>query len=170
VQQQLRKILGSSFKVETRFEQNKTLNGVMRSEKWATYVILLFILLIASVNMIGAMSLLVLDKGKDMAVLRAMGASRGLIRRIFVLEGMLWAAVGGGFGLLLGFLLCLGQQYFGWVKLSGDFIIQSYPISMQAMDFVLVAVTVLVVGLLASLYPAIRAGKKPELAGESWRR
>ncbi|MEO6833454.1 MAG: FtsX-like permease family protein [Chitinophagaceae bacterium] len=170
VQAQLRKILGSSFKVETRFAQNKTLNGVMRSEKWATYVILLFILLIASVNMIGAMSLLVLDKGKDMAVLRAMGASRGLVRRIFILEGMLWAAVGGGFGLLLGFLLCLGQQHFGWVKLSGDFIIQSYPISMQATDFLLVAVTVMAVGLLAAVYPALKAGKNPELAGESWRR
>lgn len=169
VQAQLRKILGNEFKVETRFEQNKTLNGVMRSEKWATYVILLFILLIASVNMIGAMSLLVLDKGKDMAVLRAMGAPRSLVRRIFILEGMLWAAVGGGFGLLVGFLLCLGQQHFGWVRLSGDFIIQSYPISMQATDFLLVAITVLAVGFLAAIYPAIKAGKNPELAGKGWK-
>src|SRR5205823_3373976 len=117
VQRGLRQALGKDFMVETRYEQNRTLNSVMRTEKWATYAILLFILLIASVNMIGAMSLLVLEKGRDMAILTAMGARRSMIRAVFLLEGMLWAAVGGGTGLLLGALICLGQQRWGWVKL-----------------------------------------------------
>lgn len=170
IQRELRSLLGGDFLIESRFEQNKTLNGVMRSEKWATYVILLFILLIASVNMIGAMSLLVLEKRKDIAVLRAMGAGNKLIRRIFLTEGLLWAIVGGGIGLLLGFFLCLGQQHFGWVKLSGDFIIESYPVRMQWSDFVLVALTVFIVGLLAALYPALKAGKQKDFAVEDWRR
>jgi len=160
VQRNLRELLGADFNVETRYEQNKTLNSVMRSEKWATYVILLFVLLIASVNMIGAMSLLVLEKGRDMAVLTAMGAQRGTIRAIFLLEGILWAAVGGGAGLLLGALICLGQQQWGWIKLNGDFIIDAYPVAMQAGDFIVIAITVLAVGALAAVYPAIRAGRK----------
>ena len=169
VQRTVQQALGSGFKVETRYEQNKTLNSVMRSEKWATYVILLFVLLIASVNMIGAMSLLVLEKGRDMAVLTAMGAQRRTIRAIFLLEGMLWAAVGGGAGLLLGTLICLGQQQWGWIKLNGDFIIEAYPVALKAGDFIVIAVTVLAVGALAAVYPAIRAGRKLDSAGAGWR-
>ncbi|MCY0611027.1 hypothetical protein OVV29_36480, partial [Klebsiella pneumoniae] len=81
-----------------------------------------------------------------MAILTAMGARRSMIRAVFLLEGMLWAAVGGGAGLLLGALICLGQQPWGWVKLNGDFIIQAYPVAMQAGDFLVIAATVLAVG------------------------
>ena len=91
VKQRLKAMLGGDFNVETRTEQNHTLASVMGSEKWATYVILLFVLLIASVNMIGAMSLLVLEKSRDMAILTAMGAQRKVVRKIFLLEGVLWA-------------------------------------------------------------------------------
>jgi lipoprotein-releasing system permease protein len=159
IQKQLRAALGNDFKVETRYEQNRTLNGVMRTEKWATYAILLFVLLIASVNMVGAMSLLVLEKNKDMAILTAMGAERKTIRCIFLIEGILWAAVGGGIGLFLGALLCLGQQHWGWVKLNGEFIIDAYPVAMQASDFLVIAITVLGVGLIAATYPALRSVK-----------
>jgi lipoprotein-releasing system permease protein len=159
VQKQVHAALGNDFRVETRYEQNRTLNGVMRTEKWATYAILLFVLLIASVNMVGAMSLLVLEKRRDMAILTAMGAEQKTIRAVFLIEGILWAAVGGGLGLVLGSLLCLGQQRWGWVKLNGDFIIDAYPVSMQAGDFIVIAVTVLAVGLLAATYPALRSVK-----------
>ncbi len=164
VQRDLRALMGPGFIVETRYEQNRTLNGVMRSEKWATYAILLFILLIASVNMIGAMSLLVLEKRRDAAILTAMGTRRGAIRRIFLLEGMLWAAVGGGAGLVAGGLLCLGQQRWGWVKLSGDFIIDAYPVAIQPWDVAIVLLTVLAVGLLAAVWPAWRAGHHAALS------
>lgn len=167
VQRSLRATLGSQFIVETRYEQNRTLNGVMRTEKWASYAILLFVLLIASVNMVGAMSLLVLEKRRDMAILTAMGAQRGTIRAIFLIEGLLWAAVGGSLGLLGGALLCLGQQQWGWVKLDGTFIIEAYPVSLQAGDITVIAMTVLSVGMLASVYPALRAGFQPGSA--SWK-
>jgi len=165
VQRALRKLLQgadgrSSFSVQTRFEQNRSLNTVMRTEKWATYVILLFVLLIASVNMIGAMSLLVLEKRRDMAILAAMGATRNTIRNVFLIEGLLWGFVGGGLGLLFGTLLCLGQQQWGWVHLAEGFIIQAYPVALKAGDFALIAVTVVSVGLIAAVYPAMQSGKR----------
>ena len=157
VQHGLQQLLGGKFKVETRFEQNHTLYQVLRSEKWATFAILTFVLLIASVNMIGALSLLVLEKRKDMAILSAMGLGRSTIRTVFILEGMLWAAIGGGTGILLGGLICWGQQRFSWVELNGSFVIKAYPVAMQPSDFFLVALTVLIVGLVAAWYPAMRA-------------
>lgn len=164
VQKALQKSLKSAsragFTVQTRFEQNRSLNTVMRTEKWATYVILLFVLLIASVNMIGAMSLLVLEKRRDMAILAAMGATRSTIRNVFLIEGLLWGGVGGGLGLLLGTLLCLGQQQWGWLRLAEGFIIQAYPVALKAGDFAVIAVTVVSVGLLAAVYPAMKSGKR----------
>jgi lipoprotein-releasing system permease protein len=157
LKEQIAQMLGNAFVVETRFEQNRTLYMVMRTEKWAVYAILLLVLLIASFNMVGALSLLVLEKQKDVAILRAMGARPATIRLIFVLEGMLWALVGGGIGLLLGLGICLGQQHFQWIKLQGAFIIEAYPVVLQGADFALVIATVLVVGLLAAWYPAMRA-------------
>jgi lipoprotein-releasing system permease protein len=157
IQQQLKALLGSGFKVETRYEQNKTLYMVMRTEKWAVYAILLLVLLIASFNMIGALSLLVLEKQKDMAILQAMGAQPRDVRSIFITEGILWALTGGGIGLLLGGLICLGQQHFGWLKLGGSFIIDAYPVSLQWPDFLLIIITVIAVGFLAAWYPARRA-------------
>lgn len=159
VKRQLQKILGPSFKVETRFQQNKTLYMVMRTEKWAVYAILLLVLLIASFNMVGALSLLILEKQKDMAILRAMGAMPSSIRQIFLIEGVLWALTGGLGGLLLGTLLCVGQQQFGWIKIGGSFIIDAYPIQLQWPDFVLVIITIILVGVLAAWYPAWRAAK-----------
>ncbi len=165
VQGALRKALrardGSQpFVVQTRFEQNRSLNTVMRTEKWATYVILLFVLLIASVNMIGAMSLLVLEKRRDMAILAAMGATRPTIRNVFLIEGLLWGLVGGGLGLLLGALLCLGQQQWGWVRLAEGFIIQAYPVALKAGDFAVIGLTVTGVGIIAAIYPAMQSGKR----------
>lgn len=159
VKARLEHLLGGAYKVETRFEQNKTLYTAMHAEKWMTYATLLFVLLIASFNMVGALSMLVLEKEKDMAILKTMGAQSSAIRRIFLLEGLLWALTGGCIGILLGAGLCLGQQHFKWVKMGGSFIVDAYPVNMQWGDFVLVILTIITVGLLAAWYPSFRATK-----------
>jgi lipoprotein-releasing system permease protein len=159
VKKQLQEKLGNTYKVETRYEQNKTLYMVMRSEKWAIFAILLMVLLIASFNMVGALSLLVMEKQKDMAILKAMGAEGTTVRNIFMAEGILWSLVGGLTGLVLGILICMGQQQFQWIKMQGSWIIEAYPVRLQPLDALLIIVTVVLVGLLASWYPALRAIK-----------
>lgn len=160
VKKEITQSLGERYKVQTRFEQNKSLYGVIQTEKWAIYAILVFVLLIASVTMIGAISLLALEKQKDASILRAMGAMPSTIFRVFIAEGMLWGLIGGAAGLLLGLLICLGQQYFGWIRLEG-FMIESYPVALQWRDFVLVLITVVLIGALAAWAPAARlAGRK----------
>lgn len=159
IRQTLQKTLGQAYVVATRYEQNKTLYMVMKTEKWSVYAILVLVLLIASFNMVGALSLLVLEKQKDIAILKAMGTTTSSVRKIFITEGVLWSLLGGSFGLILGALLCLGQQKFQWVKLQGAFIIEAYPVAMQWKDFLLILCTVSVVGLIAAWYPAMRATK-----------
>jgi lipoprotein-releasing system permease protein len=160
VKNELVKILGKGVVIENRFEQNKTFFMIMRGEKWAVYAILLMVLLIASFNMIGSLSMVVLEKKKDIAILKSMGARNSLIRTIFISEGGLLALVGGLIGILTGTLLCLGQQHFGWISFPDGFIINAYPVTMQIDDFILVMSTALAVGLLASLYPAFKAARQ----------
>ncbi len=161
IKNELRRLLGDGVKVEDRFEQNKTLYLVMRGEKWAVYAILLLVLLIASFNMIGSLSMVVLEKKKDMVILKSMGATQGLVQRIFLFEGCCLALVGGVLGIGSGLLLCLGQQYFGWVGLPDGFIISAYPVELRLADFALVAGTVIAVGVLAAWYPARKAALQP---------
>ena len=157
VKQQLEQLLGDQFLVATRYEQNRTLYMVMKTEKWVVYAILVLVLLIASFNMVGALTMLVLEKQKDIAILKAMGATPRMIRGVFLMEGVLWAAIGGGFGLLLGIAICLGQQHFQWIRLQGAFLIDAYPVALRLMDVFVVIVTVALVGFLAALYPALRS-------------
>jgi lipoprotein-releasing system permease protein len=103
--------------------------------------------------------MLVLEKQKDMAILKAMGAEPSTIRNIFLAEGLLWALTGGAIGLLVGALISFGQQHFHWIKMQGNFIIEAYPVSMQWTDFLLILGTILFVGLLAAWYPAVKAQK-----------
>src|SRR5690606_35406245 len=131
-------MLGPSYKVETRYEQNSSLYRIMSSEKWAIYAILVLVLLIASFNLVGALSMLVLEKQKDIAILKAMGATPSAIRRIYLLEGILWAFVGGIAGILLGGTIALLQEKFGFVKIGDGFPIEAYPVRLKASDFVLV--------------------------------
>lgn len=161
VKQQLEQLLGKGMLVEDRFEQTKTFFMIMRAEKWAVYAILLMVLLIASFNMIGSLSMVVLEKKKDIAILKSMGARSRMVRGVFLAEGGLMALLGCSLGLLTGTLVCLGQQYFGWVSLPDGFIIDAYPVSMQAADFILVISTALVVGVLAAWYPAWKASAQP---------
>jgi lipoprotein-releasing system permease protein len=157
VKKALYQILGEKFLIQKRFEQNRTLYMIMRTEKWAIFAILCLVMLIASFNMIGALSLLVLEKQKDMAILLAMGATKRTITSIFVAEGILWSLVGGMTGLFIGTAICLGQKYFEWIKLGESFIINAYPVELQMTDFLLITCTIITVGLIASWYPGRRA-------------
>lgn len=152
----LRKILGNNFVVKNRFQQNESLYKVMRSEKLAIFLILAFILVLASFNMVGSLSILIVEKLKDIAVLKSMGANKKLIAKIFTAEGMLISLFGSFLGLVIGFLLLWLQQEFGFVTLggeAGDFIIDAYPVRMLWLDFLWVLLTVLAIGFLATWYP-----------------
>lgn len=157
VKEALAALFGSGYKVETRYEQNKTMFMVMTSEKWAIYAILVMVLLVASFNMVGALSVLVLEKKKDIAILRAMGAEQGTIRAVFITEGILWSLTGGLAGILIGLAFCLAQIQFGFLKIGGSFLMDAYPVALHFIDFVLVVFTVMCVGMLAAWYPAAKA-------------
>jgi lipoprotein-releasing system permease protein len=136
--------LGSTYVVKNRIEQNQALYNVLGSEKWMVYIILTFILIIAIFNIIGSLTMLVIDKQKDISVLSSLGAGKRLIRRIFLAEGMMITLTGCIFGVLIGFIFCLLQQRFGWVKMGdANFMLSNaYPIALKWKDFVLVFVTV----------------------------
>jgi lipoprotein-releasing system permease protein len=158
VQKDLEKTLGSRFLVQTRYQQNQSLYSVMQIEKWVIYGILSLILIVAAFNMIGALTMLVLEKQKDIAVLQAMGANQQRIQWIFMSEGLLLAGVGGIAGMLLSAFICWIQIQFQIVKLGGNtFIIDYYPVKMIAGDFFLVAVTVLLIAIMASYIPSRKA-------------
>ncbi len=156
---QLQLLLGPAFRVESRYEQNKTVYMVMSAEKWAVYAILVLVLFIASFNMVGALTMLVIEKRKDIAILKAMGAQPFAIRILFLFEGVLWSFTGGVAGILLGIGICLLQIQFHLVPMQGDFLASSFPVEIQATDVLLVIATILVVGVLAAWYPATRATK-----------
>ena len=163
MQEKIQSITGKEFEVKNRFQQQELLYRIMRSEKWAIFLILTFILVVASFNMVGSLTMLIIDKKKDVAVLNSMGATGKMIKRIFILEGMMIAFIGSVAGLLLGFLICLAQQEFGLLRLGsndGSFIVQNYPVEMQWTDFLFVFATVNVIGFLAALIPARRISKK----------
>ena len=131
----------------------------MRLEKWGASAILALIILVAAFNLIGSLTMVVIEKRRDLAVLRALGVSRKGIRRIFLAEGLLIASIGSGVGLAIGLGLSLLQQRFGFVKLfrSESFVIDAYPVSIEAFDIFVVVTIVFVLCILAASYPAMRA-------------
>jgi lipoprotein-releasing system permease protein len=156
VQASLEDKLGKDFKVKNRFQQNEALYKILKSEKLIIFLILLFILILASFNMIGSLSILIVEKLKDIAILKSMGAEKGLIRKIFMAEGLLISLTGSLTGMVLGFIILALQQQFGLLSLGtgeGDFVINAYPVNMLISDFVYVFITVLIIGLLATWYP-----------------
>ena len=162
VQSGLQQLLGPAFKVQNKYEQNRNLYATIQLEKWAIYAIFSLILLVAAFNMIGALSMLVLEKKKDIQVLQAMGAGEGLIRKIFISEGLLLATIGLVGGILVALLLYYLQINYKLVPLQGQsFLIDYYPVKLVFRDFVLVSSTVLLIGFLASWFPAVRAAKQP---------
>jgi lipoprotein-releasing system permease protein len=159
---QLQNILGDQVKIQTRYQQNATLYSVMQLEKWVIYGILSLILVVAAFNMIGALSMLVLEKQKDIAVLRALGASSNRIRQIFLLEGLLLAAIGAGAGIVLGGGICWLQEQFHLIKLGGStFIIDYYPVKIMPLDFVLVLFTVTAISFTAAWVTAQKTSAQP---------
>lgn len=155
VQREIEDLLGPSFQVRNRLQQQDFLYKVMRSEKWAIFLILSFILVIASFNVIGSLTMLVIEKTRDIRILHNMGASKKVIRRIFLMEGVLISLGGALAGLVLGGLVSWLQMRFGIISIQaeGTFIIDSYPVQIKAIDFLLVALTVFGIGWLASVLP-----------------
>jgi lipoprotein-releasing system permease protein len=167
VQQEIKKLLGPDYKVQNRYEQNASLYSVMEIEKWMIYAILSLILVVAAFNMIGSLTMLVLEKKKDISVLHALGADRGFIQKIFLSSGVLLAILGGGIGMFLAFSVGWLQQKFHLIPLQGNtFMIDYFPVKMVYTDFFLVGATVFVIALLASFIPARKAARQQFLLKE----
>ena len=163
VKEQLKAQLGERFKVEDRYEQQNDVFRVMRIEKLISYLFLSFILLVACFNIIGSLSMLMIDKRQDIQTLRSLGATDSQICTIFRLEGHIISLAGALLGLVLGGVLCWIQQEYGIVRMGdseGSFIIDTYPVSVYWTDILLVLVTVLAVGWLAIWYPVRYLSKK----------
>lgn len=156
VQSDIKSILGKDFIVKNRFEQQEDLYRMVNIEKWVTFLILSIILLIAVFNIVGSLTMLIIEKDDDINILKSLGGNNTFITRIFLFEGWLITLVGAVSGLVLGLTICLLQQYFGLLKLGstpGAFVIDAYPVSVQFPDIVLIFITVNLIGFLAVLYP-----------------
>ena len=162
VKREVKAAIGEDFSVKNQQEQQETLYRIMRSEKWAVYVILTFILILATFNVVGSLSMLMIDKRKDTEILKAMGADNRLIQRIFLNEGLLISVAGGLIGLLLGIVLVLLQQRFGFVKFGtgGNYVVDTYPVWLKLKDVLLIFATILVVGCTSAFLTVRRAMRR----------
>ena len=157
----LQKTLGNRYKVLTKYEQNMSLYNSMRLEKWFIYAVLTLILIIAAFNMVGALTMLVLEKRKDISVLLSMGADQSLIKKIFLSEGVLLAVVGTGIGIVLALIIAFLQMKYHLIKLAGaSFLIDYFPVKLEITDFVLVILTALIIAFSASWFPAKKASQQ----------
>ncbi|HLP39680.1 FtsX-like permease family protein [Lacibacter sp.] len=156
----LQKLLGKGYLVENRYQQNRSLFAVMQLEKWAIYGILSLILVIAAFNMIGALTMLVLEKEQDIQILQAMGGGRKFIQKIFLTEGVLLALTGSFIGIILALIFSYLQVTFKLIPLTGSFVIDYYPVKILFTDILLVITTVIVIGLLASWVPSMKAARQ----------
>ena len=156
VKKNIKKLAGDRFTVKDRFEQQDDTFKIMKIEKFIAYIFLTFILMVACFNIIGSISMLIIDKKDDVVTLRNLGASDRQITQIFLFEGRMISAIGAVIGILIGLLLCWIQQTFEVIKLgsqAGSFIVPAYPVSVHPWDVVLVFITVMAVGFLAVWYP-----------------
>lgn len=160
-QERLQQVVGEAYTVQTRFQQNMSLYNTMRMEKWAIYAVLTLILIIAAFNVVSALTMLVLEKKKDISILQSMGGNQALIKKIFLSEGLLLGFVGAAAGIFLAAAICLIQIKFKLIKLQGgSFLIDYFPVKLVLSDFILVAGTAAAIALLASLVPAIKASRQ----------
>ncbi|GHT27055.1 membrane protein [Bacteroidia bacterium] len=155
VQTEIQKILGENFAVKDRYQQQESTFKMVNAEKWVSFLLLCFILLITVFNIISSLSMLIIEKQADVITLRNLGASNRLISCIFLFEGWMISVFGAVSGIILGVLLCFGQQYFGWLKLGtgGNFLVKAYPVIISFGDLIFILLTVLTIGFLAVLYP-----------------
>lgn len=154
VKKKLQSLVGQNFKVEDKYELNRSFYAMMKSEKLAVFMVLLFILLIASFNIIGSISMLILDKKEDLGVFKALGMNIRRIVTLFKTEGILITTSGALVGLLIGVTVCLLQEKYGFIKLGdGSYVIEAYPVKLVWKDIVLIMGTVLLIGYMASYFP-----------------
>ena len=160
-QLQLQQALDTNYKVQNKYEQNQSLYNTMKLEKWVIYAVLTLILLIAAFNMISALTMLVLEKQKDISVLQSMGANKSMVLKIFLSEGLLLGSIGTIAGILLALIICFLQVKFKLVKLEGgSFLIDYFPVELAAADFILVAATATFIAFIASWFPALKAANQ----------
>lgn len=165
IKKEIKDVLGDDYKVQDQYEQQETLYKMMKAEKLAVYLILTFVLIMATFNVIGSLSMLIIDKRKDISLLKAMGADANLIKKIFINEGLLISVVGGILGLLIGIVAVLIQQHFGIIRLGngdGNYIIDAYPVALEMADVVLVFVTITTIGSVAAFFTARKSIDKME--------
>ena len=162
IKKTVKTMVGDGFTVKDQQEQQETLYKILHSEKWAVYVILTFILILATFNVVGSLSMLMIDKRKDTEILKAMGADNRLVQRIFMNEGLLIAVAGGMIGLLLGIVVVLLQQRFGFVKFGngGNYVVDAYPVLLKLKDVLLIFATILVVGCTSAFLTVRHAMQK----------
>jgi lipoprotein-releasing system permease protein len=162
----IRSVLGDGYLVKDHYEQNEAFFKVMQLEKWMGFAITSLMLLLMAFNTVGALWMIVLDKQKDIAVLKSMGATDQAIRRIFLLEGLLLTVLGLVIGIVLAVVIYTIQKTWGIVTIPDGFLVDTYPIAMRLSDFLPIIATVLGIGYLASLLPAKRAGRVPSFHRE----
>lgn len=162
----LRQVVGKELVVKNRFEQEEAFLKLMQVEKWLSFAIVSLMMLLVAFNLVGALWMIVLEKQKDISILKSMGAVDATIRNIFLNEGLLLCVVGIAIGFLLAIATYGAQKTFGLVGIPGNFIVEAYPISMRFVDFMVVALTVAAIGLLASIPPALRAVRVPTIIRE----
>lgn len=162
VKKEVKALVGAGFTVKDQQEQQATLYRIMRSEKWAVYAILTFILILATFNVVGSLSLLMIDKRKDVSILKSMGADDRLIHKVFMNEGLLISVAGGLIGLLLGVVVVLLQQKFGFVKFGtgGNYVVDAYPVLLKLKDVLLIFATILIVGCVSAFLTVSHALRK----------
>jgi len=160
IKPELQNIFGSVYKIQTRYEQNQSLYSIMRAEKWVIYAILVLLMIVFSFTIVSSLTMLVIEKEKDISVLHALGGDRNFIQKIFLNEGLLLGVIGGVLGMLLALLLAWLQVNFKLIPLQGgSFLIDYFPVKLKIGDFLLVGVTVLVIALLASWVPSRKAAR-----------
>jgi lipoprotein-releasing system permease protein len=162
VKKQLASNIDKTFRIKTKYEQKETLYKIMRMERWAVFAILSFIMIIVSFNIIGSLFMVVIEKRKDIAILKSIGATPRDIQLIFALEGMLTAVLGALVGILTAVIVCLLQMKFGFVKLGGSgatFVVEAYPVALKASDIFLTLLTVIFISFLAAYFPARSAAR-----------
>ena len=157
----IEKILGAKFKVQSRYQQNSNLYNTMKMEKWAIYAVLTLILIIAAFNMISALTMLVLEKKQDIAILQSMGATKTQIKKIFLSEGLLLGSIGTFIGVAIATSICFLQIKFKIIKLQGgSFLIDYFPVKFLLQDFLLVIFTAMIIVLFASWLPSQKAANQ----------
>ncbi len=158
----LQKSMGPAYTVQTRYQQNMSLYNTMKLEKWAIYAVLTLILIIAAFNIVSALTMLVLEKKRDISILQSMGSSKSVIRTIFLSEGLLLGFIGAATGIALALGITLLQLKFKIIKLQGgSFLIDYFPVKLMPADFLLVAGTAATIALAASIVPALKASNQP---------